>query len=94
MTENPALPYRAPGSRAMAATLRLLHTGKSWVTDDPRVLRQIANGLRALDYPTPHCGNADPIGGYAHAHQVMAIHAAHRCPRYEAALEYTAKARP
>ncbi|NKY58441.1 hypothetical protein [Nocardia flavorosea] len=94
MTEIPALPFRAPGSRAMAATLRLLHTGKSWVTDDPRILQQIADGLRALEYPTPHYANAEPIGGYAHAHQVMAVHAAHRCPRYEAALDYTAKARP
>lgn len=78
----------------MAATLRLLHAGKTWVTDDPRILRQIADGLRTLDHPTPHCGNESPIGGYAHAHQVMAVHAGHRCPRYEAALEYAAKARP
>lgn len=78
----------------MAATLQLLHAGKTWITDDPGILRRIAEGLRTLDRPTPYCENGDSIRGYAHAHQVLAAHAAHRCPRYEAALEYTAQVRP
>ncbi|WP_280400219.1 hypothetical protein [Nocardia carnea] len=78
----------------MAATLQLLHAGKAWITDDPRILRRIAEGLRTLDHPAPYCEYTDLIRGYAHAHQVMAAHAAHRCPRYEAALEYTERARP
>jgi hypothetical protein len=64
----------------MAATLKLLQAGKTWVTDDPKVLRQIADGLRNLDQPTTHCRSQAPIRGYAHAHQVMATHAEHRCP--------------
>lgn len=94
MTDNPVLPVRAPRNRAMAATLQLLHAGKTRITDDPRILRRIAEGLRALDHPARYCENEEVIRGYAHAHQVLAAHAAHRCPRYRAALEYTAKARP
>ncbi|MEU1984799.1 hypothetical protein [Nocardia sp. NPDC019395] len=78
----------------MAATLQLLHAGRTWITDDPRFLRRIADGLRTLDHPTAYCANQDLIRGYAHAHQVLAAHAGHRCPRYRAALDYTAKARP
>ncbi|MGW0006195.1 hypothetical protein ACWDT6_20425 [Nocardia grenadensis] len=94
MTEIPALPFRAPRNRAMAATLKLLQAGKTWVTDDPKVLRQIADGLRNLDQPTTHCRSQAPIRGYAHAHQVMATHAEHRCPRFETAAEFAARARP
>ncbi|GGL37714.1 hypothetical protein GCM10011588_60510 [Nocardia jinanensis] len=78
----------------MAATLKLLQAGKTWVTDDPRILRQIADGLRTLDHHATHCRSQAPIRGYAHAHQIMATHAAHHCPRFDAAAEYAAQARP
>ncbi|WP_157120353.1 hypothetical protein [Nocardia fusca] len=60
-----------------------------------RVLRRLADGLRTLpaEHPTAHCRSHEPIRGYAHAHQVMDVHAAHRCPRYAAAAEYAAEAR-
>lgn len=92
--ETPALPVRAPHNLAMAATVRLWQAGKRWVTDDPVILRQLADGLRALpaDRPAAHCRSRDPIRGYAHAHQVMDVHAAHRCPRYEAAAAYASEA--
>lgn len=93
--ERPALPIRAPHNLAMAATVRLWQAGRNWVTDDPAVLRRLADGLRALpaDHSTAYCRSPEPIRGYAHAHQVMDVHAAHRCPRYEAAAEYAAGAR-
>ncbi|GGL30783.1 hypothetical protein [Nocardia jinanensis] len=79
----------------MAATVRLWQAGKNWVTDDPAVLRRLADRLRALpaEHSTVHCRSREPIRGYAHAHQVMDVHAAHRCPRYAAAAEYAAEAR-
>lgn len=93
--ESPSLPTRAPHNLAMAATLRLWQAGRDWVVDDPVILRRLAEGLRALpvDQPTAHCRSREPIRGYAHAHQVMDVHAAHRCPRYDAAAEYAAEAR-
>lgn len=93
--ETPVLPVRAPHNLAMAATVRMWQAGKRWVTDDPVILRQLADGLRALsaDCPTAHCRSRDPIRGYAHAHQVMDVHAAHRCPRYEAAAAYASEVR-
>ncbi|MGA6203765.1 hypothetical protein ACPESR_03295 [Nocardia testacea] len=94
MTEIPALPFRAPKNRAMAATLKLLHAGTRWVADDPKILRQIADGLRGMDQPTTHCRSQAPIRGYAHAHQVMATHAEHRCPRFETAVEFAARVCP
>lgn len=94
MPEIPPLPVRTSTNRAMAATLKLLQAGTPWVTDDPNILRRVADGLRALDSPTPHCRSRDPLRGYAHAHQVMAVHAPHRCPRYEMAAEYAAGVRP
>ena len=59
--ESPSLPTRAPHNLAMAATVRLWQAGKDWVTDDPAVLRRLADGLRALpaDRPLPLAG-ADP----------------------------------
>lgn len=92
--ETPALPTRAPHNIAMAATVRIWQAGVKWVVDDPAVLRRIADGLRALpaDHPTAYCRSPEPIRGYAHAHQVMDVHAAHRCPRYEAAAEYASGA--
>lgn len=94
MTESPALPFRAPSNRAMAATLQLLQAGKTWFTDDPKVLLQLADNLRAIDHPTAHCRSQAPIRGYAHAHQVMATHAEHRYPRFATAAEFAARARP
>lgn len=93
--ESPSLPTRAPHNLAMAATLRLWQAGRHWVTDDPAILRRVADGLRALpaDHPTAHCRSQEPIRGYAHAHQVMGVHAAHRCPRYATAAEYAGEAR-
>lgn len=93
--EIPALPVRAPNNLAIAAAVRLWQAGRNWVADDPAVLRRLADGLRALpvDHPTPHCLSREPIRGYAHAHQVMDVHAAHRCPRYAVAAAYAAEAR-
>lgn len=93
--ETPALPVRAPHNLAMAAAVRLWQAGRRWVSDDPEVLRRLADGLRALpvDRPTRHCVSRDPIRGYAHAHQVMDVHAAHRCPRYELASAYVSEVR-
>ena len=95
--ELPALPARVPNNRAVAATLKLWAAGKAWAhTDDPTVLRQIADGLRALphDYPTAHCRSEAPIRSYAHAYQVMDVHARHHCSRYTAAAEFAKEARP
>ncbi|WP_328388151.1 hypothetical protein [Nocardia sp. NBC_00416] len=79
----------------MAATIRLWQASRNWVTDDPAVLRRLADGLRALavEHSTAYCRSQDPIRGYSHAHQVMDVHAAHRCPRYEAAAEYASEVR-
>ena len=93
---RPALPARAPHNLAMAATVGLWQASIKWVTDDPVTLRRLAAGLRALPAhnPTAYCRNQEPIRGYAHALQVMDVHAAHRCPRYEAAAAYASAARP
>ncbi len=80
------LPVRVPRNRAMAATIRL------WHTRNRARLEAVAVGLRALDWPAV-CRSQDPLRGYAHAHQVMAAHAKHRCPRYRMAGEYTRVAR-
>lgn len=93
--KTPVLPVRAPHNLAMAAAVRVWQAGRKWVTDDPVILRQLADGLRSLPtgYPTAHCRSGDPIRGYAHAHQVMDVHAAHRCQRYEAAAAYASEVR-
>lgn len=89
MKEIPPLPVRVPRNRSITATLRL------WYAPDRSLLERVRAGLRALpDHPTPYCRSREEIRGYAHAHQVMAAHAAHRCPRYEAAAEYALRARP
>lgn len=95
-SELPHLPTRQPSNPAMAATLRLWHTRESWVTDDPAILHRLADGLRALpdEQPTDDCRSREPIRGHAHAHQLMAAHAGHDCPRYTTAAQYTTGIRP
>jgi hypothetical protein len=90
MTEIHPLPTRAPNNRAMAATLKLLQ----WQAPEPGLLRRMAADFGALNYPTRTCTCRDMINGYAHAHQIMAVHAEHRCPRYTAAYERTQQERP
>lgn len=87
MTETPQLPTRVPSNQAMATTLRM------WHNRNRELMERITAELRALDYPD-RCRSQEPIRGYAHAHQVMAVHARHRCPRYELAARYTQQARP
>ncbi|MFD4406525.1 hypothetical protein ACFWPH_27555 [Nocardia sp. NPDC058499] len=87
MTETPPLPTRTPGNQAMATTLQI------WHNRNRALMERIAAGLRALDYPAC-CRSEEPLRGYAHAHQVMAAHARHRCPRYDLASRYTEQARP
>ena len=87
------LPTRAPHNRAMAATLQQLHAKTHFAGSDMHLLQQLANGLRRLDTHGP-CHYSDPIRGYSHAHHVMAIHAGHRCDRYQVAADYAMEARP
>ncbi|MET8799956.1 hypothetical protein ABZV91_26625 [Nocardia sp. NPDC004568] len=87
MTETPPLPTRVPYNRAMAATLQI------WHNRDRGLMERIGAGLRALDHPAG-CRSEEPMRGYAHAHQVMDVHAYHRCPRYDLAVSYTQQARP
>ncbi|MGI5223190.1 hypothetical protein [Nocardia sp. CA-290969] len=87
MTATPPLPARVPNNRNMATTLHI------WHNRNRRLLQRIAAGLRALDHPAA-CRSQEPMRGYAHAHQVMAAHARHRCPRYDLAVRYTQQARP
>ncbi|MEU4836849.1 hypothetical protein [Nocardia testacea] len=89
--ELPPLPNRQPAGPAMVATLNHWQAGKSWVTDDPAILRRLAEELRGLpdDRPTNDCRSCDPVRGRAHAHQLMAAHAGHDCPRYTTAAQYT-----
>lgn len=87
MKEIHPLPRRVPHNQAMATTLQV------WHNRNLALLERIAAGLRALDWPVT-CRSEDAIRGYAHAHQVMAAHAKHGCPRYQMASDYTAEARP
>lgn len=81
MTEIPNLPTRAPRNRAMAATLEI------WHCRDRGLIQRTLDGLRS-----PHpaaCQAEDHITSSAHAHMIMAAHAAHRgCPRYTRAANY------
>lgn len=87
MTETPPLPTRVPNNQAMATTLHI------WHNRNLGLMERIAAGLRSLDDPA-FCRPTEPIRGYAHAHQVMDVHALHRCPRYGLAVRYTQQARP
>lgn len=84
MTETSALPVR---TSHRAVTLQRWHTGSR------HLLEQVLAGLRALDYPEM-CRSQETPRGYAHAHQIAATHAKHRCPRYRLAADYTMEARP
>ncbi|MFI5719718.1 hypothetical protein [Nocardia sp. NPDC051750] len=68
-------------------------TPQIWHSRNRGLLERIVAGLRALDHPAG-CKTQNPMRGYAHAHQVMAVHAHHRCPRYVLAVRYTQQARP
>ncbi|MEU1527091.1 hypothetical protein ABZ413_33375 [Nocardia rhamnosiphila] len=83
----PTLPTRRPKNRPMAAPLRYWHTSRR---RNRALLERITDGLRALPdtYPAHHCRSSEPIRGYSHAHQVMAVHAGHRCGRYTEAVQY------
>ncbi|MFI5715989.1 hypothetical protein [Nocardia sp. NPDC051750] len=70
----------------MHATLQV------WHSQDRGLIQRTLDGLRSLDRPAT-CRSTDPIRGYAHAHQVMATHATHHCPRYTVAAEYAQQAR-
>ncbi len=87
MKEIHALPQRVPHNQAMATTLQV------WHNRNRALMERIAAGLRTLDRPAS-CRSEDSIRGYAHAHQVMAAHAEHNCPRYRMASDYAAEARP
>lgn len=87
MPQSPALRGRIPNNQAGAAIRRI------WHNRNRALMERIAAGLRALDRP-PGCKSQDPMRGYAHAHQVMAVHAGHRCPRYDLAARYTQQVRP
>ncbi|WP_459548826.1 hypothetical protein [Nocardia sp. X0981] len=92
--ERPPLPVRGSIHNQAIALARDLWQDDHQATDIS-FLKRVAAGIRAIpDYPTPHCRSRDPLRGYAHAHQVMAVHAPHRCPRYEMAAEYAAGVRP
>ena len=86
MTEIHPLPQRMPHNQAMASTLQV------WHTRNRALMERIAAGLRALDWPEA-CRSENPIRGYAHAHQVMAAHAGHGCPRYRLAADYAVETR-
>ncbi|MBF6351955.1 hypothetical protein IU448_23485 [Nocardia flavorosea] len=89
--ELPFLPIRQPSDPAMAGTLRLWHAREAWVTDDPAILRRLADGLRHLsdEHRADDCRSQEPIRSYSHAHQLMAAHADHTCIRYTTAAAYT-----
>lgn len=85
MSKPTLLPVRTP---ARAATLQ------RWHNTNRGLIQRTLDGLRALDHPAG-CRPDNPINSYAHAHQILAVHAKHRaCPRYAAALTYTQAARP
>lgn len=86
MSEISGLPQRVPHNQSMATTLPL------WNTRNRSLLNRVVAGLRALDCPSV-CACAEPIRGYAHAHQVMDAHRGHRCSRYDFAAEYAVRAR-
>lgn len=44
-----------------------------------------------VDWPAA-CWTDDALRGFAHAHQVMAVHIAHRCPRFQMAADYASEA--
>lgn len=81
------LPRRTPHNQAMVSALHVWHNPNQGLTE--RVLA----GLRALDRPVG-CRSTDALRGYAHAHQVMAAHAGHHCPRYRLAADYAVEVRP
>jgi hypothetical protein len=83
----PPLPARVPNNQATATTLQI------WHSRNLALLERVATALRALDHPAA-CRSQEPLRGYAHAHQVMGVHARHRCPRYDLAVRYTQQARP
>lgn len=85
--ETPSLPQRIPHNQAMATTLHV------WRTRNRNLFQRTLDGLRQLDRDTAACRSSDPIRGYAHAHQVMAVHAGHHCARYEIAGEYAVQVR-
>ncbi len=88
MTETtPPLPTRMPNNQTTMATYA------TWHNRNRGLMERIAAGLRALDSPAV-CRSQAPVRGYAHAHQVMAVHARHRCPRYDLAVRYAQRARP
>ncbi|MEU4314272.1 hypothetical protein [Nocardia sp. NPDC024068] len=95
-SELPPLPTREPSNPAIVATPRLWHTETPFVTDDPVILRRLADGLRTLpgEHHTDDCLSRTPVRGHSHAHQLMAAHAGHHCPRYTTAAEYTTGIRP
>lgn len=95
-SELPSLPTRQPSTPDIATTLRLWQTRESWVTDDPQLLRRLADGLRTMtdENPTDNCRSREPIRGHSHAQQLMAAHAGHTCPRYITAAEYTREPHP
>ncbi|WP_416565102.1 hypothetical protein [Nocardia testacea] len=84
---RPPLPTRPPRNRAMAAALRYWHSSRA---RDRALLERITQGLRALpdEFPSSHCRSTVPIRGQSHAHQLMAIHARHRCGRYIEAVRF------
>jgi hypothetical protein len=80
------LPTRAPNNQAMTTALQV------WHNRNRGLMERIAAALRSLDQPDA-CRSDEPLRGYAHAHQVMDVHARHRCPRYILAVRYTQQAR-
>lgn len=87
MQKSPALPIRATHNRATASTPR------SWHNRNRALLERILAGLRAVEWPAP-CRSTVALRSYAHAHQVMAVHSGHRCPRYRMAADYAMEVRP
>lgn len=77
----------------MTGVLQDVHARTDWIPGTIPILRQVITGLRSL---TLHgeCLYADPIRDPEHAHHVMAIHAGHRCQRYQLAADYAIEARP
>ncbi|MBF6350377.1 hypothetical protein IU448_15325 [Nocardia flavorosea] len=86
MSKPTLLPVRTP---ARAATLQ------RWHNTNRGLIQRTLDGLRALDHPAGCRAGVGPINSYAHAHQILAVHAKHHdCPRYSAAMDYTQAIRP
>lgn len=86
MCQDPSpLPVREPTNRIMA-------TAGRWNMRNRNLMERVIDGLKALDRPAI-CRSQAPIRGYAHAYQVMAVHAEHHCPRYGMAARYAEDAR-